>query len=74
MINKNIKTIRQTKGLTQKFVAEQLGMSQMQYYRIENGHAKLDANTIPELARILGVRPAIFFKEGLTDYDTEEVK
>lgn len=74
MINKNIKTIRQTKGLTQKFVAEQLGLSQMQYYRIENGRAKLDANTIPELAKILGVQPAIFFKEGLTDYDTEEVK
>lgn len=73
MINKNIKTIRQSKGLTQKFVAQKLGMSQMQYHRIENGHAKLDANIIPELANILDVKPAIFFKDILTDNVSQEV-
>ena len=73
MINKNIKTIRQSKGLTQKFVAEQLGMSQMQYHRIENGRAKLDANIITELSRILNVKPAIFFKDILTENVSKEV-
>lgn len=74
MINKNIKTIRQSKGLTQKFVAQQLGMSPMQYYRIENGLTKVDANILPKLAEELGVKPAIFFKDSLTEIVSEEVK
>lgn len=74
MINKNIKTIRQSKGLTQKFVAQQLGMSPMQYYRIENGLTKVDANILPKLAEELGVKPAIFFKDTLTETVSEEVK
>lgn len=67
MINKNIRSIRQRKGLTQKYVGEQLGLSQMQYYRIENGLAKLDANLLPELARILDIDPKYFFDNELTD-------
>lgn len=67
MINKNIRSIRQRKGLTQKYVGKQLGLSQMQYYRIENGLAKLDANLLPELARILDIDPKYFFDNELTD-------
>ncbi|GAA3722884.1 hypothetical protein GCM10022378_11160 [Salinicoccus jeotgali] len=67
MINKNIRSIRQRKGLTQKHVAEQLGLSQMQYYRIETGVAKLDANLLPELAKILDVDPSNFFDIIVTD-------
>lgn len=67
MINKNIKSIRQSKGITQKFIAEQLGISQMQYYRIENGLTKLDANIIPDVARVLDVNPSIFFDNKTTE-------
>ena len=59
MFNKfgnNIKKIRESKGLTQSFVANKLGYrSPSMLSEIESGKKGLDAEKVPLLAKILGV-------------------
>lgn len=55
MINKNIKKARLESGLTQKQVADSLGVSQAQYARWESGGRNPKDDTISQLAEIFGV-------------------
>lgn len=55
-IGKNIKKIREQKGLTQIFLAKELGYnSSSSISEIESGKKGLDAHQIPLLAKILNV-------------------
>ncbi|WP_422804479.1 helix-turn-helix domain-containing protein [Streptococcus sp. FT1-55] len=55
MINKNIKKARLESGLTQKQVADSLGVAQAQYARWESGGRNPKDDTISQLAEIFGV-------------------
>lgn len=63
VIGTRIKTIRESKGMTQKHLSEKLGYnSSSTLSMIENGHLDFSASKIPELANILGVEiNALFF-------------
>lgn len=55
-LGKNIKKIRETRGLTQAFVSKELGYkSPSMLSEIESGKKGLDAEKIPLLANILSV-------------------
>ncbi|MBD0255636.1 MAG: helix-turn-helix transcriptional regulator [Cytophagales bacterium] len=51
----HIRKIRESKGYSQHFVAKQLGMSQNNYWKIENGKVDIKLNTLQQLAIILNV-------------------
>jgi transcriptional regulator with XRE-family HTH domain len=51
----NIKKIRESKNLTQEYLASRLGISQNAYSRIENSRTRLSTDRMREIARILEV-------------------
>ena len=55
-----IKTIRNSRNLTQQDVADALGIAVVTYNRLENGHTKLSTKRIDELSKILNVDPVEF--------------
>ena len=54
MLKDNIKKARLDAGLTQKEVAEKLGVAQAQYARWENGGRNPKDETVEKLAEIFG--------------------
>lgn len=71
-LGERIKEIRIQKGLTQSFVAKELGYkSPSMLSEIESGKKGIDAEKIPLLANILGVDiNDIFFNEKIHDLRT----
>lgn len=54
-INKKLKQIREDKGVMQKAVAKQLGISANYYSQIENGHRALQIEHLLKLRDIFNV-------------------
>lgn len=52
---KNIGLIRRSKGISQEYVAEKLGMKQPGYALIENGNRGLTLDKLEQIAIIIGV-------------------
>lgn len=50
----SIKTVRESKNLTQQYIANELGISRTSVAMWESGEAMPRADKLPELARILG--------------------
>ena len=50
----SIKTVRESKNLTQQYIANELGISRSSVAMWETGEAMPRADKLPELARILG--------------------
>lgn len=50
----SIKTVRESKNLTQQYIANELGISRSSVAMWETGEAMPRAGKLPELARILG--------------------
>jgi len=48
--------LRELKNLTQEYMAEQLGITQAGYSKIESGNTKLTYNKIEEISKVLGVQ------------------
>jgi transcriptional regulator with XRE-family HTH domain len=57
MLFPNLKTFRELKNYTQKYMAEGLGVTQNSYSLLENGKTEMDVNQLLQLAEILGVSP-----------------
>ncbi|MBC2148134.1 helix-turn-helix domain-containing protein [Listeria booriae] len=62
----NVKLLRKSTGISQKKVAEMLNLSEMQYWRIENGQTKLDVDYLQAIAKLLNIDVNIFFDDELT--------
>jgi len=62
-IHEKIRTIRQSKGLTQDYVAGRIGIDTVNYGRIERGQAKLSIDRFVEITKILEVNPSMFFEK-----------
>src|SRR5690625_7325805 len=60
VISSNLKQLREDRGIKQKFVAEQLGISANYYSQIENGHR------LPQLEHLLVLRN--LFNVSLDDF------
>lgn len=61
-VGKNIRKIREAKGLSQKEVAISVGMDQAQYSRIENSKTDPSFSTVDKIAKALGVELSELFK------------
>ncbi|MGM9884689.1 helix-turn-helix transcriptional regulator [Streptococcus hyointestinalis] len=55
MLKDNLKKARLKAGLTQKEVAERLGVAQQQYARWEQGHRNPKIEVLDKLAEIFGI-------------------
>lgn len=68
LIQKNIELIREAKGVTQKAVANYLGISQMSYWRFEKGKTKkIEPAMLQQIGEFLGVDFQVFFNDKLTE-------
>ncbi len=52
-----IRKIRREKDFSQEYMAESLGLSQSQYFRIENGECSIDLEKINSISEVLGINP-----------------
>jgi transcriptional regulator with XRE-family HTH domain len=57
MLFPNLKTFRELKNYTQKYMADGLCVTQNSYSLLENGKTEMDVNQLLRLAEILGVSP-----------------
>lgn len=69
-ITNNLKTLREERGIKQKFVAEQLGISANYYSQIENGHRPPQVEHLLKLRDLFNVSlDEIFFKDEIANCD-----
>jgi transcriptional regulator with XRE-family HTH domain len=65
---RNIRIFRQLRNFSQGYMAKQLGMSQPNFARIENGQVPLVANTLEQISAVLG-----FSTEILMHFDHDKI-
>ena len=61
VIHYNIRQIRLINNLTQEYVATEIGVSKEWYNKMENGNAKLNLDHLFDIAKVLNVKPELFF-------------
>lgn len=72
VISGNLKELREARGLKQKFIAEQLGISANYYSQIENGHRHPQVEHLIKLRTIFNVMlDDIFFNNEIANCDKE---
>lgn len=57
MLLTKIKLLRKEKGISQKTLAEMIGVEQSAYSKIENGKTHLNVNTFLQICEVLEVAP-----------------
>lgn len=65
MLKDNLRAVRKGKGLTQKEVADKLGMSDARYNQYETGKRVPDYETLLRLAEFLNVNTSFLLDEGI---------
>ena len=63
MVRHWLKNIRIEKGMTQKFVAEGVGITQPSYHQIESGENNPTIETAKKIAAVLGFDWTMFFPD-----------
>lgn len=72
-ITNNLKVLRESKGIKQKFIAQQLGISANYYSQIENGHRHPQVEHLLKLRMIFNVSlDDIFFNDLIANCDSEK--
>ncbi|MCY9215832.1 helix-turn-helix domain-containing protein [Bacillus haynesii] len=61
-VNEKLRTIRQAKGITQKFVAERLGIPTATYNGYELGRRKIHVELLKDIAKVLNEPIQNFFE------------
>lgn len=62
-VGRSIKKIRESKGISGKFVSKRLGIDPSTLSKYESGDREVKAKMLPMIADALGVEVADFFKE-----------
>lgn len=55
--------IRKERGMTQKYVAEKIGLAQASYCTIEKGRTNPTVNTAKAIAAVLGFDWTLFYED-----------
>lgn len=72
-ITNNLRDLREERGIKQKFIAEQLGISPNYYSQIENGHRRPQVEQLLKLRDLFSVSlDEIFFKQQIAKRDNEK--
>jgi transcriptional regulator with XRE-family HTH domain len=69
-VYKNIKKIRELKGLTREHIADELKMSTSGYGKIERGEVDLTVSKLTKIAEILDVSVEFIFKFDVSNFFT----
>jgi transcriptional regulator with XRE-family HTH domain len=56
-VGEKIRQIREMKGFTQEYLAQQLGISQRAYSKMEREEIKIDWNKITDIAKVFEMEP-----------------
>jgi len=73
-ITNNLKALREERGVKQKFIAEQLGISANYYSQIENGHRPPQVEHLLKLRDLFNVSlDEIFFKDEIANRDYRDI-
>ena len=56
-IGRKIKTLREIRNLTQSHLAQELGLTQSAYSKIELGEVELSYSKLETVAKVLGMKP-----------------
>lgn len=72
-ITNNLRSLREERGIKQKFIAEQLGITANYYSQIENGHRPPQVEHLLILRDLFNVSlDEIFFKDEISNCDSEQ--
>lgn len=74
MVHINVEKIRRAKGVTKTHLADKLNLSLQGYRHITSGNVRLDVERLKVIANVLGVEPAIFFDNELTESVIKEIE
>lgn len=66
-LHEKIDSIRESKGITQKHVADVCGKPSQWYYDLKIGRSSVKAEDLGNIAKALGVDVTIFFENALSD-------
>ncbi len=73
-ITNNLKSLREERGIKQKFIAEQLGISANYYSQIENGHRPPQVEHLLKLRDLFNVSlDEIFLKDEIANCDYRNI-
>lgn len=72
-INKNIRKIRKSKGVTQTHVAKELGITVQTYNGYELGRRKVQADTLHNIALILNEPIENFFNHKIYESKNKQI-
>lgn len=73
-IHERVKIIREEKKLSQDFIAHELGLSQSQYSRRENGEIKFDVDEILRLSKALETKVSELYGEETNVFNNSNQK
>lgn len=73
-LHERIKTLREEKRISQEAIAFELGMSQSQYSRRENGEVKFNADEIIDIAKKLDTKISEIYGEETTTLNNHNQK
>lgn len=71
-LHERIDVIRESKGITQKHVADVCGKNSQWYYDMKIGRSSVKGEDLSNIAKALGVDVSIFFEEELSDTHNDE--
>jgi len=74
LVHENVEKIRRAKGITKTHLAKKLNLSLQGYRHITSGNVRLDVERLKIIAEVLGVDPAVFFDDELTESVIKELK
>lgn len=69
-VGSRIREIRKSKGISATFVANKLGLHPSTIGKYETGERSVDADLLPEIAKILGVNVGDFFAHHVDETST----
>jgi transcriptional regulator with XRE-family HTH domain len=67
-IKNNIRSIRELKNYTQEYMADELGISQAGYSKIEKGKTDLSFKKLTQIASIFEISPEVLFHFDTQNY------
>jgi transcriptional regulator with XRE-family HTH domain len=68
-----IRSLRKSKSYTQDYMASQMGMSQKQYSRLENGETPLHLDHLDKISEVLDVGIDYFISSGVQQENHQQV-
>ena len=73
-LHEKVKFYREARGLSQDFLASELGLNQSQYSRRENGNIKFTVQEVSALGRVLDVEPGELMSEATVIFNNSDQK